>query len=131
MLSISLNSLSLLILITQAASILATIAALATPIESNRANTGDHRMEGIFLLCGTDFVSRQDAPIELNIEDIAPTVLHLMGLPVPSDMDGRVATEVYRPDWVAAHPINVGEPMQYWPSESEALSHDQAITPRR
>jgi len=103
-------------------------SGLATPIESNRANTGDHRMEGIYLLCGAAFLSQQDTQIELNIEDIAPTALHLMGLPVPADMDGTVATKVFKPDWLEAHPVHLGEPMQYWPSESEALSHDQVIT---
>ena len=29
--------------------------------------------------------------------DIAPTVLHLLGIPVPGDMDGRVLTEVLDP----------------------------------
>jgi arylsulfatase A-like enzyme len=28
-----------------------------------------------------------------RILDLAPTILHLMGLPVPDDMDGRVLTE--------------------------------------
>jgi hypothetical protein len=29
-----------------------------------------------------------------HIMDLAPTILHLMELPVPADMDGRVLTEV-------------------------------------
>jgi arylsulfatase A-like enzyme len=29
--------------------------------------------------------------------DIAPTVLHLLGVPVPDDMDGRVLTELLEP----------------------------------
>ena len=29
--------------------------------------------------------------------DIAPTVLHLLGVPVPGDMDGRVLTELLEP----------------------------------
>jgi predicted AlkP superfamily phosphohydrolase/phosphomutase len=103
-------------------------SGLATPIESSRTNMGDHRMEGIFLLCGAPFIPRQEGPIELNIEDIAPTALHLMGLPIPSDMDGKVPAEVFGSRWLEAHPVGEGEPMQYWPSETEALSHDQAIS---
>jgi len=30
-----------------------------------------------------------------NLIDIAPTVLHLLGLPVPADMDGRVLEEIF------------------------------------
>jgi arylsulfatase A-like enzyme len=35
-----------------------------------------------------------------NIEDVTPTLLYLMGQPVPSDMDGRVLTNALRPDWI-------------------------------
>ena len=28
--------------------------------------------------------------------DIAPTILHMFGLPIPSDMDGRVLTEIFK-----------------------------------
>ena len=51
-----------------------------------------------------------------------------MGLPIPSDMDGKVPAEVFGSRWLEAHPVGEGEPMQYWPSETEALSHDQAIS---
>ena len=37
--------------------------------------------------------------------DIAPTVLHLLDLPVPEGMDGRVLTEAFRPEWLAQHAI--------------------------
>ena len=32
--------------------------------------------------------------MEGHLADIAPTVLHILGLPVPTDMDGRVLTEI-------------------------------------
>ena len=58
--------------------------------------TGDHRMEGIFIGAGPGF--RQGAkPQGATLLDIAPTVLHMMGVPVPADMDGRVLTEVLDP----------------------------------
>ena len=39
-----------------------------------------------------------------DITDIAPTVLYLMGLPVPSDMDGRPLVEALDPEFVAQNP---------------------------
>ena len=41
----------------------------------------------------------------LSIMDLAPTVLWLRGLPVPEDMDGRVLTDLFEPDFVAGHPV--------------------------
>lgn len=53
-------------------------------------NSGDHRMNGIFLGLGPGFArSREVEP--LSIVDIAPTVLYLLGLPVPRAMDGKIA----------------------------------------
>jgi predicted AlkP superfamily phosphohydrolase/phosphomutase len=55
---------------------------------------GWHREEGILLVSGPDFVSGpQD---ELSIADVAPTVLHIFGLPVSDEMDGRVARGFFK-----------------------------------
>jgi predicted AlkP superfamily phosphohydrolase/phosphomutase len=43
------------------------------------------------------------------IQDIAPTVMHSMGLPVPADMDGRVLAELFTEDYMAAFPLQIGE----------------------
>jgi predicted AlkP superfamily phosphohydrolase/phosphomutase len=40
-----------------------------------------------------------------DMADIAPTILHLLGTPVPRDMDGRVLEELLADEWVARHPI--------------------------
>ena len=60
--------------------------------QMKRGISGTHRMNGILLLHG--------APIQQGMElqgaclyDLAPTILHLMGEPIPSDMDGRVLVE--------------------------------------
>lgn len=37
--------------------------------------------------------------------DVAPTVLHLLDLPVPSDMDGTVLTGALRDAYLRAHPV--------------------------
>jgi arylsulfatase A-like enzyme len=42
---------------------------------------------------------------DAKIVDVAPTVLYLMGLPVPEDMDGRVLTEAIDEDYIATNPV--------------------------
>lgn len=59
-----------------------------------RTRSGGHRMNGIFLASGPDIAKGCGAE-KPNIVDVAPTVLHLLELPVPSHMDGRVLKEVF------------------------------------
>jgi len=62
----------------------------------------DNVVEGLFLAWGPDFALR--GPVEgTRILDLAPTILHLMGLPVPDDVDGRVLDHLFAPDSEAAH----------------------------
>jgi predicted AlkP superfamily phosphohydrolase/phosphomutase len=58
--------------------------------------TGDHRMEGILIAAGPA-LRAGGVSQTAEILDIAPTVLHLLGVPVPGDMDGRVLTELLDP----------------------------------
>jgi hypothetical protein len=37
--------------------------------------------------------------------DVAPTILHLLGVPVARDLDGRVLSEMVRPEVLAAFPV--------------------------
>ena len=46
--------------------------------------------------------------------DVAPTILHLLDLPVPSDLDGRVISEAFVPGLMAARPVRQGEPLGIW-----------------
>ncbi len=57
---------------------------------------GTHRPEGVLLLAGPGIRSSIHLS-RAHITDVAPTILHLLGLPVPSYMDGRVLTEALRP----------------------------------
>lgn len=56
-----------------------------------RGDSGCHRREGIFIAAGPGIHAGIDLP-EANILDLAPTILHLLGEPVPGVMDGRVLT---------------------------------------
>jgi hypothetical protein len=73
-------------------------------------------------------LSNPDPLVNLEIEDIAPTVLHLMGLPVPSDMDGRVLTEIVLPESLRSYPVRYGDPTGFWPNKNAPAFYDEAIS---
>jgi len=59
--------------------------------------TGGHRMEGVFMAYGRDIESGKQLN-GIQIYDVTPTILHIFGIPIPKDMDGRVLTEVFEED---------------------------------
>jgi len=62
---------------------------------------GTHRPEGIFIGVGPDF--RRDETVDpLNLLDITPLILALLGLPVPKNLEGRVPLEALEPGFFAA-----------------------------
>jgi len=59
------------------------------PVENALGQSGDHRMNGLFMGMGPDF--RKGERISgARIIDVAPSVLYLMGCPIPNNMDGKV-----------------------------------------
>jgi hypothetical protein len=66
---------------------------------------------------------RQEANLEtIDITDLAPTILYALGVPVLRNVDGSVTREMFRPDFLAEHPVQQSEV-----SESAAL--DQTVLP--
>jgi predicted AlkP superfamily phosphohydrolase/phosphomutase len=61
-------------------------------VEPSYGVSSSHRMNGIFIASGPTI---QSGAVVQNprLIDLAPTILHLLGLPVPHEMDGRVLTE--------------------------------------
>jgi predicted AlkP superfamily phosphohydrolase/phosphomutase len=53
-----------------------------------------HDPMGIFLACGPDFASGTTVD-GLNMQDMTPLILHLLGLGVPRDCDGTVPVHVF------------------------------------
>ncbi len=61
--------------------------------EQRHFSSGDHRRLGILIAAGPGI--RAQAPLNgARIIDLAPTLLHLLGVPAPEDMDGRVLAEL-------------------------------------
>ena len=62
--------------------------------KGRRESWGVHRKEGVLMVVGPGI--RKGYKIRgARIIDLAPTILHTMGIPVPSDMDGRVLEEIF------------------------------------
>ena len=71
--------------------------------------TGDHRPEGILIATGP-LVRSGVEPAEASLLDIAPTVLSLLGINVPDDIDGRILTELLDQEPALASPQAVLAP---------------------
>ena len=65
--------------------------------------TGDHRLDGILIAAGSPFRTGAK-PAEASLLDIAPTVLQLLGIRVPGDIDGRVLEELLDHESAVAAP---------------------------
>ena len=61
-----------------------------------RGISGTHRMDGIFMAYGTT-VQPNLALSSAHITDLAPTILHSLGAPIPEHIDGRILTEIFTP----------------------------------
>jgi predicted AlkP superfamily phosphohydrolase/phosphomutase len=69
------------------------------------SKSGNHRDDGIFLAWGPTI--RQGIQVEnARIIDLAPTILHLAGVPIPDYMDGRVLAEIFTPQFADARPVS-------------------------
>jgi tetratricopeptide (TPR) repeat protein len=63
-----------------------------------------HEPDGILVVAGPHI--RRGGKVEgASVLDVAPTVLHYLGLPVAKDMDGAVLQSVFEPEFEASHPL--------------------------
>ncbi len=56
------------------------------------AKAASHRSQGVFFAYGPG-IDPQASPTELSVVDVAPTVLHSIGEPIPEAVDGTACTE--------------------------------------
>ncbi len=77
-------------------------------IEPSTGQTGHHHMVGIAGLRGPGIKNDLQLPLA-SLLDLAPTILHYMGLPVPSYMDGRVLVEAFADSFNDANPVQIKE----------------------
>jgi len=91
---------------------------------------GSHRPDGIFILAGPGV--RSGIVIRgASIIDCAPTVLYLLGLPVPRWMDGRVLEEAVGPEVVKIRPVafREGDADPQWPATGRRTGRPGGFSP--
>ena len=66
--------------------------------------TGHHRQHGLLLVSGSGI--RLCHVESASLVDLTPTVLHILDLPLPDDLDGRILSELFKPGslWAQREP---------------------------
>ena len=73
--------------------------ALIQDINPSYQPTGSHRMDGILTMSGNS-INKGLNLSRAKIIDLAPTILYALGMPIPSQMEGKVLEEVFSPDFL-------------------------------
>ena len=101
----------------------ADLAEIVTPIPAGwlQSISGYHDLDGILVAAGPSFVPQAALAQQPQLQDITPTVLHLLGQPVPANMDGRVLL----PLLASSRPVVVSSPLPNTPAGDNQLSPDE------
>jgi predicted AlkP superfamily phosphohydrolase/phosphomutase len=87
--------------------------------------TGHHRMNGILICCGPGRFKQGAETEGACIQDLAPTILYLLGQDVPMEMDGKVLLELFTDEFRDNHPVVYAESGTSGIKEDEMILTDQ------
>lgn len=88
--------------------------------------TGHHRMDGILIGSWPGVFRQAEWKKGARIQDLAPTILYLMGEPIPERLDGEVLLDFLTPEFVAANPVRYSKPGEHPEDEQDySLSEDE------
>ncbi len=89
---------------------------------------GTHYPEGVFMARGPG-ISKGASLSRLSIIDVAPALLHSLGLKIPSDFEGGVPTGAFDASFLKSHPPTGGEPtrpVETFTTQGEKSKADKA-----
>ncbi len=89
-----------------------------------RKISGSHRQFGIFIMKGPDCISGAELE-SVDITDIFPTVLYQMGIPIPDDVDGKIAEGAFKPEFIKANPVRFERVKGYKEEKGEDIYSDE------
>ncbi|MBI5192117.1 MAG: alkaline phosphatase family protein [Nitrospirae bacterium] len=82
---------------------------------------GKHRRNGIFIANGLDIKAGQITGA--GVYDIAPTILYMMGVPIPDYMEGRVLEEIFVEEYKKSRIIQ----RESWTKENKLENNEEQI----
>jgi predicted AlkP superfamily phosphohydrolase/phosphomutase len=92
----------------------------------NRLNRfGDHARDGLFVLSGPDFNTGSHTDHRMSIMDLPALVLHLYGVPIPEDFDGRVPETVLSSAFREKNPVRHQSAIDFESGGSQDLSEEE------
>ncbi len=83
---------------------LVSILASDAAFKPRKEPSGTHRPDGVFLARGPGWLKGARHP-RLSILDVAPVLLHGLGLPVPADMEGSFPAAALERGWLDRRPL--------------------------
>jgi len=86
---------------------------------------GTHRRDGILIAQGKPF--KKSTEIHgAQLIDLAPTLLYLLGQPVPEDMDGLVLRDLFEPAFLLQNPTRSGGSADFEGGQAAQYSEEEA-----
>jgi predicted AlkP superfamily phosphohydrolase/phosphomutase len=87
---------------------------------------GVHRLNGVLLMAGEGI--RQHAALAgAELADVVPTLLYLMGVPLPLELDGQPVRAAIEPAFLEQHPVKMADharPETYQPPTADYTEED-------
>ncbi len=101
-----------------------------SPEELSKRTNANHRQEGILIIKGKHIRKMGRLALSGSIMDVAPTILYMMGLPIPKEMDGKVLLSLFVDEYLVDHEVTYTlsqddqkkEQTEYSPEEEELIS---------
>lgn len=69
---------------------------------------GQHNMHGVLIAKGS-LIKKGALAEGARIEDLAPTVLYGLGVPIPGETDGKILKDIFNPEFVEKTPVKYSE----------------------
>jgi arylsulfatase A-like enzyme len=98
--------------------------------EQRLGNSGDHRNDGILIVAGPP-IKASHTLSAARLIDLAPTLLYLLGVPVPGDMDGQLLWEAITEQYRAEHPVQYQKPASAANPAAQLSQSEEELLARR